>query len=330
MYEHESEEGEAPWASAAFSLTVGFWPRLTALPGKVLPNDPNSTTDFGLVANLIGEFQVIIENFLRSIEYLGPIRPEPARAYSLDQFEKRRWERRGLKAFVGYLSEDVDEEKVNKISEWIRQLDLGAAVKPEKYYAGDLGLMAEVNVDESPEIPKVNLLDVGFGASQVLPILVHSVLTKPGHLVIIEQPELHLHAGAQGDLADFFTQSLNSIDKKFLIETHSEHLLLRLQRRVAETNYDKCFPKRKKQRNQGFSLEPRKILLIFVSRSGGISRNEFIEMNQYGELVKPSLSFQDFFKYDYDDVMKLLDTVADIKRLAGSKSRSKTYQESQQ
>ena len=116
LYEHESSKVEAPWASATFSLSVGFWPRLTALPGKILPDDPKSTTDFGLIANLLGEFQAIIEEFLRSIEYLGPIRPAPARAYSLDQFEKRRWEQRGLKAFIRYLSEDVDEEKVNQIS----------------------------------------------------------------------------------------------------------------------------------------------------------------------------------------------------------------------
>jgi len=319
LYEHESSKVEAPWASATFSLSVGFWPRLTALPGKILPDDPKSTTDFGLIANLLGEFQAIIEEFLRSIEYLGPIRPAPARAYSLDQFEKRRWEQRGLKAFIRYLSEDVDEEKVNQISEWIRRLELGTAVKPTKYYAGDLGLMSEVIVDESQEIPKVNLVDVGFGASQVLPILVQSVLAEPGKLVIIEQPELHLHPRAQARLADLFVDKIQKLvedpkqpgkpkreytDVHFLLETHSEHILLRLRRWATEHEQGK-----RKLSSENKYLELKELAPYFIHRGGGKVKGTItlLEINKFGELENLPEGFEDFFSDDLIESLAISD-----------------------
>ena len=319
LYEHESSKVEAPWASATFSLSVGFWPRLTALPGKILPDDPKSTTDFGLIANLLGEFQAIIEEFLRSIEYLGPVRPAPTRAYSLDQFEKRRWEQRGLKAFIRYLSEDVDEEKVNQISEWIRRLELGTAVKPTKYYAGDLGLMSEVIVDESQEIPKVNLVDVGFGASQVLPILVQSVLAEPGKLVIIEQPELHLHPRAQARLADLFVDKIQKLvedpkqpgkpkreytDVHFLLETHSEHILLRLRRWATEHEQGK-----RKLSSENKYLELKELAPYFIHRGGGKVKGTItlLEINKFGELENLPEGFEDFFSDDLIESLAISD-----------------------
>jgi len=318
LYEHESSKDESPWASATFSLSVGFWPRLTALPGKKLPDDPKSATDFGLIANLLSEFQAIIEEFLRSIEYLGPVRPAPTRAYSLDQFEKRRWEQRGLKAFIRYLSEDVDEEKVNQISEWIRRLDLGAAVKPTKYYAGDLGLMSEVNVDESLKNLKVNLVDVGFGASQVLPILVQSVLAEPGKLVIIEQPELHLHPRAQASLADLFVDQIYKLveDKTkpegfrrddnahFLLETHSEHILLRLRRWTTEHEQGK-----RKLSSENKYLELKELAAYFVHRGEGKvnSAITLLAINKFGEFENIPEGFEDFFSDDLIESLAISD-----------------------
>ena len=84
--------------------------------------------------------------------------------------------------------------------------------------------------------PHLNLTphEVGVGISQVLPVVVVAIAVTATPLVIIEQPELHIHPAIQVQLGDLFIEQSND-HKFFLIETHSEHLLLRLLRRINET-----------------------------------------------------------------------------------------------
>lgn len=77
--------------------------------------------------------------------------------------------------------------------------------------------------------------DVGIGVSQVLPVLVHA-FADSGKIVAIEQPEIHLHPALQAELGDVFIESaLGERKNTFLLETHSEHLILRIMRRIRET-----------------------------------------------------------------------------------------------
>lgn len=80
--------------------------------------------------------------------------------------------------------------------------------------------------------------DVGFGLSQLLPVLVES-FGNDNKIIMIEQPELHIHPGLQAELADvFINTSLGNNQNRYIIETHSEHLILRLLRRIRETTDD--------------------------------------------------------------------------------------------
>jgi ABC-type ATPase involved in cell division len=88
----------------------------------------------------------------------------------------------------------------------------------------------EVNGSKT-KVPPSNL---GIGFSQMIP-LVSSALSSENRLIAIEQPELHIHPGLQTELADLFILSAKERGNRFLIETHSEHLILRLLRRVRET-----------------------------------------------------------------------------------------------
>jgi predicted ATPase len=77
-----------------------------------------------------------------------------------------------------------------------------------------------------------NIADVGFGTSQVLPVLVAGYDIPEDSLLLIEQPEIHLHPKAQAELGDFFTDVYKR-NVQLIIETHSEHLIMRLQTKVA-------------------------------------------------------------------------------------------------
>ena len=98
----------------------------------------------------------------------------------------------------------------------------------------------EVKVRTKGSEDWVDLPDVGFGISQVLPVLVQCFYAPAGSIILMEQPEIHLHPSAQSALADVMIDVINSRENgkdrniQLLIETHSEHFLRRLQRRIAE------------------------------------------------------------------------------------------------
>lgn len=91
---------------------------------------------------------------------------------------------------------------------------------------------------DTPSVFMTSLDNVGQGISQTLPLITKSYIKeeKPS-LTIIEEPELHLHPSAHGDLAERFAESLEDLNKRYLIETHSENFILRLRRLIAEKKY---------------------------------------------------------------------------------------------
>ena len=121
--------------------------------------------------------------------------------------------------------------------------------------------------------------DVGIGISQVLPVLASSLGNKQC-LIAIEQPEIHLHPALQAELGDVFIESaLGENQNRFIIESHSEHLLLRIMRRIRETTTGKS--------PQGaLSVHPEDVMVLFVEPDGSRSIVREMPLNENGELVK--------------------------------------------
>jgi hypothetical protein len=141
----------------------------------------------------------------------------------------------------------------------------------------------------------VALQDVGVGTSQVLPIILES-LAQTNKLIAIEQPELHLHPALQAELGDVFIESALGENKNtFLLETHSEHLLLRIMKRMRQTAEGKL--------PEGVPpVRPEDVALLFVSPGPEGSVVQDIGLNERGELIKawPGGFFEEGFNEMFD------------------------------
>ena len=133
--------------------------------------------------------------------------------------------------------------------------------------------------------------DIGIGVSQVLPVLVGAYAAQD-QIIAIEQPEIHLHPALQADLGDVFIQSaLGDGNNRFLIETHSEHLLLRIMRRMRQT-HDNELPE------EVPNIASKDVCILFVQRIGTSSVIRHMELDDEGRLLDawPGGFFEEGFR----------------------------------
>jgi hypothetical protein len=176
-----------------------------------------------------------VDRFITDLRFLGPFRTPPARRYTFSGIAAADTGISGERAVDLLITEFLLHPKTRplslEVSRWMQKLSLANRVKVRPL--AKRSNIFEVSVSGAGPAGKANFADVGFGISQVLPVLVQGYLVPRGGTYIVQQPELHLHPDAQAALADFFlflaSRGVNSI-----IETHSEYLLVRLRRRLAE------------------------------------------------------------------------------------------------
>ena len=176
------------------------------------------------------------------VRYLGPLRQEP-RAFS-DFSDESRTDvgaagEHLARVLQWHSAKSVDVPElgqaglVDGLEHWLRELGIVEDVTVEA--RGRAGVSIEVR---PPDLDRpVDLTSVGVGVSQVLPVLAVCLLAEPGDIILLEQPELHLHPALQMRLADFLLACVDS-GRQIIVETHSEHLVNRLRRRVAEDDTD--------------------------------------------------------------------------------------------
>lgn len=231
---------------------------LVKSPGRVWPLEkPEKFYRFSDItlaryqnAASLTQFSLEAERMLSGLTYLGPLREPPKRTYSWAGDMVPDVGSRGEFAIPALLSATQEERMLNRghkkqralfdkfIAAWLRDLGVihSFIVRPiskgRKEY--------EVLVRTHKGAPEVKLTDVGFGVSQVLPALVQAFYAPPHSTVWMEQPEIHLHPQVQCELADAFISAVQAYENgkprnvQLIVESHSEHFLVRLQRRIAE------------------------------------------------------------------------------------------------
>jgi predicted ATPase len=218
-----------------------------------------------------GQFSFAFEELFQSTYYLAPLRDPPKRTYLWSGAAPSNVGKSGENTIAALLAARANNMQVNNkplevvISEKLEQLGLIHSFRLEELREGTN--IFRVLLRRTPESPEVSLTDVGFGVSQLLPVLVLLYYVPEGSTVILEQPELHLHPSVQAGLADIFIDAWQTRGIQILLESHSEHLLQRLQRRVAEEK-----------------IPNTDMALYFCSLEQGESKLTTLELDEYGAI----------------------------------------------
>jgi predicted ATPase len=223
--------------------------RAWQLPGPIKSYAfPDQARTYFQNASFLADLESAFERQIDSLYYLGPLREFPKRDYTWARTRPIDVGVRGEKVIDAILAATVAGERRNLY--WKARLKSFQEIAA--HWLKEMGLIYDFSVKEIAKGsnfyqvlvrsrdggPYVALTDVGFGVSQVLPVIVLLYYVPEGSTVILEQPEIHLHPSAQSVLADLILNVSEHRDIQVIIETHSEHLLLRLQRRVAEKEFD--------------------------------------------------------------------------------------------
>jgi predicted ATPase len=230
--------------------------------------------------------QLAFENFCGKVHYLGPLRSYPQRVYEWggEKPLDTGWD--GEQAIPALLA----SKTVTQVAEWLKQMGLIHSFRVQP--VGESRTIYQCHVKITPTATEVLLPDVGFGVSQILPVLANCAMLPGGSTLLLEQPEIHLHPFAQAALADALIDAIKNRNIQIIVESHSEHLLRRIQRRIARR-----------------VLEAEDTALYFCQLENGTSAIEELDVDSYGNIRNWP---KDFFG---DEMGELADmTVAAMER----------------
>lgn len=248
-------------------------------------NLPKFATEYFSIIIYISSF---IKKLLNGISYIGPLRRSPERQYEISGESPQNVGMRGEYA-PEIIFRSRDKKAEAKVKVWLERFGFGTEFKCEAIGSNSFELL----ISRIKEAPQINFADTGFGVSQILPLIVQGLYSEKGSFMIAEQPEIHLNPKQQAELANLFCEVANS-DRSVYIETHSEHLLLRVRRLVAEKK-----------------ISAKDVALYFVEKKGDSSKVREVSILENGHIL-PSEWPKDFFG----------DALRDSLALANAQTRS--------
>lgn len=238
-----------------------------------------------------------LEEFGNHLRYLGPLRDEPRVVHGA-------WDERveslpvGIK---GELTAEVltrDRDRIIMYHDWDDRPHRATLADAVSAWCSYLGIGDHIQVLDLGKLGrgvnlKVNgadrdLTTIGVGASQLLPIIVGGLASPDDSTFLVEQPELHLHPSVQSRLADFFLFAKPRV--KFVVETHSEYLITRIRRRIAERRY-----------------APNRLQVLFAEQIGGSTVARDLTVTELGDFDEWP---QGFFDAQEDDARHIVRAIA--------------------
>jgi hypothetical protein len=295
----------AAWVIVAPSSPMSgpaFRTRRRSFDDGVMESAVAADFDAELVA--LGGMSNALQNFGSKIRYLGPLREEPrvvhgawdehvqalpvgsrgeltAEILTRDKSTRISYRNREGERMRGTLPEAV--------SEWCQYLGIGDGIRVLDL--GKLGRGVELHVNGKDR----DLTTIGVGASQLLPILVAGLSAPMGSVVLIEQPELHLHPKVQSRLADFFLYAKTGV--RFIVETHSEYFVTRIRRRIAEE-----------------LTTPAAIEFLFAEQQGGATSIRKLNLSEVGDFDEWPLGFFDAQENDVRHIIRAVGVQLESKK----------------
>lgn len=240
-------------------------------------------------AAFLADLELALENLFARVFYLGPLREYPKREYTWAGAQPADMGRRGEKVVDALLASRERKERISRgkgrkgftveefVAHWLKELKMIHSFSVEPIKEGSN--LYQVWVQKSPASARVLITDVGFGVSQILPVLTLCYYVPEGSTVLMEQPEIHLHPSVQAGLADVFIDAIKTRKIQIILESHSEHLLKRLQRRIAEEQ-----------------LSSEEAALYFCDMQAGVSRLKPLVLDSFGNITNwPDGFFGDEF-----------------------------------
>ncbi len=230
----------------------------------------------------IDGIKVLVDYFFKNISYIGPLREKPRDDYSFSGSNKYV----GVNGeFVAQVLENYAKEPVQYNTITLKEdgidylLTESTLLDGVKYWMCDVfGIASNIYSEKVNDNYKIVLVSdsglkttikhVGFGISQLLPIIVEGLRLGKGSTLILEQPEIHLHPKLQSLLFDFL-YGLIKQGKSVLIETHSDHFITRMRRRIAEDLSNSI---------------TKNVNLTFIETNKGKNLFRSIDLDDYGTL----------------------------------------------
>jgi len=206
---------------------------------------------------------------VRAIVNLPPIRPQPESLYKGN-------------SEMGHLARSPYYKR--SVNKWLHKLNTGMEIDfaPADEGGGCHLLLIDAHNDS---MRPVSIEESGYGFSQMLPIILESV-RGDSKIVLIEEPELHIHPRLQAELGSLFADSVKERGHQFIIESHSEHLVLRLQRLI-----------------RNGVLKPEDVSVLYVERAPNGSKVQLLRLDDRGEFLDewPGGFFEDGFNEMFSD-----------------------------
>ncbi len=236
-------------------------------PERSIALSPESLALLGEDAALAQDLSLAIRRELEGIRYLGPIRRRPERDYLWNKSSPGDIGSDGSRATDALLASALlrdgwESGVLSGVSEWLKKMQIA-----DKLELRQVGRSSRYELVIHRDNVSANLVDVGIGVSQVLPVLTLAYFAPNGSTVVLEEPEIHLHPLAQAALAELFVQVSRNRHRniQFIVETHSEHLFRRMQTLIAQkqTSPDQC-------------------AMYFVEREGRHASLRSLEVDEFG------------------------------------------------